>query len=229
LPDLVRGSEEIPLSPEGIQLAKERGIQFKRTGGICSLVSSSLQRAIDTSRCVLQSNPGVRMKVAGELQTQGFGALEGRPQKDCAKLIRSLVVDYPDRKPPSDYARHREGESFNSFKRRVIEFMKPQLQFYLMDPNHRPLWVTHNGVCRLINAWAYKGFPQNFEVDRNHYMQEGHCKTPAEVQVLTATNIRKEPMGLWADWHLKSVNMSSLAKRPYGIYMMRHSFTDWND
>lgn len=229
--DIVRGSTNIPLSDAGRMQARMRAAQFKRRGGVDTIISSSLHRAIETAQSVKDANPQASFKdVTAQLHPWHLGGLEGKPTMSILPQMNALITQYPDRMPPApaqdSQSTDREGETFNQFRRRVFDYLGPLFQRYLAFPNQKILVVVHYRDKKLLQAWQKKGFPEDYSVDPMEVTRKDG--EPGDVSLLYATDIKKQPSGNWGKWHLGGVKMDTPLPLRTGIYFMRHGFTAWN-
>lgn len=233
--ELVRGTADIPLSALGRSVAREKGIQYARKGGIDSIVSSSLDRAVETAHAIHRCCPKAQFReITGLLATRGLGGLEAMAKTpEIDRQIKALITTFPNRMPPEPTKEQlRLGiprrETTNHFASRVFGWMAPALQKYLAQPDKKYVWVIHHFVIALIEAWGDKGFQPDFSYSKEALAhQKGH-DDPGQVEHLYATNIHKTVGGLWGDFHIHQENMRSLTKLDPGIYLQRHSLSIFN-
>ena len=228
--DVIRGSTNIPLSAEGVQEAKERGIQFARKGGVDSIIASSLHRGVETAQLVHKANPKSSFKeVTRQLHPWHLGCLEGQPTSKVLDQMNSLIIDYPDRvpsNPPPGSMSTEPAESFNRFKTRFFDFLGGVIQRYLANPKQKILLVTHYRVLKLMQAWQKEGFPQDFHIDHKEVTRKDGV--PGDAWILQAHNIHGTLHDNWSDWTYRKLDMESLDKIPDGIIFYRHGFTVLN-
>jgi broad specificity phosphatase PhoE len=115
--DRIRGWKNVPLSPEGHQVASKLAEKAKGFP-LHDLHSSDLSRASDTAAKVGQST-GLKVSLHHALRPWNLGKLAGQPTKKVMPLIKSLVA-HPDLKAPG-------GESFSDFMRRMLPHIAPML------------------------------------------------------------------------------------------------------
>lgn len=228
--DIVRGSTNIPLSAAGRDQAVERAIQFKRKGSIDSIISSSLNRAVQTAEAIKEINPKAMFsEVTAALHPWYLGGLEGQPTNSILPQMNALILQYPDRLPPqpaADSQSTEPGQTFNQFCRRVFNYLGPVFQRYLAFPQQKIVVIVHYRDLKLLQAWEANGFLRDYSVDRKEVVRKDG--EPGDVWLLCATEITKQLSGNWGKWHFSKVNMESMDSLQNGIYFMRHGYTEWN-
>ena len=115
--DKIRGWMNVPLSPEGHQVAAKLATKAKAFP-LHDLHSSDLSRAADTAQAVSKTT-GLHVKLHPALRPWNLGKLSGQSTKKVLPLIKSLV-EHPDMKAPG-------GESFSDFMRRFVPFIAPMV------------------------------------------------------------------------------------------------------
>jgi len=166
--DLIRGQCNVPLSAEGKEevarlaaLLCESNLRF--------LVSSDLDRAVETARAVAASTGAVVVKTA-LLRPWDVGSFTGRPAEEVTPRLFELARDAPSKMTPG-------GESFNSFKKRAFEGLRTAL--FASDA---PLGiVSHHRVERLLAAWFATGCPSDCELDLDLMFTRGEPPAHAEM------------------------------------------------
>ena len=114
------------------------------------------------------------------------------------------------------------GESFNSFKTRVLDKLRNILDDWSRNPAKTYFIVTHFHVNRLIEAWLakYKGRPGTEDdlYDADIYNEDKGA--PGDIYWL-----RKDDTGklLFTPFDPSKVNAW-----PAGIFSIRHGSTGWN-
>ena len=115
----VQGTMDIPLAPEGIELAEKTGKALRDVPfDIC--FTSPLTRARQTAQCVLGDReiPVIEDK---RIQEIDFGVLEGTQFKDAQGKIVSLEMEifFED---PLNFKRPENGENISDILKRTREF-----------------------------------------------------------------------------------------------------------
>ena len=115
----VQGTMDIPLAPEGIELAEKTGKALRDVPfDIC--FTSPLTRARQTAQCVLGDReiPVIEDK---RIQEIDFGVLEGTQFKDAqGKIVsREMEIFFED---PLNFKRPENGENISDILKRTREF-----------------------------------------------------------------------------------------------------------
>ena len=115
----VQGAMDIPLAPEGIELAEKTGKALRDVPfDIC--FTSPLTRARQTAQCVLGDReiPVIEDK---RIQEIDFGVLEGTQFKDAqGKIVsREMEIFFED---PLNFKRPENGENISDILKRTREF-----------------------------------------------------------------------------------------------------------
>ena len=116
---MVQGTMDIPLAPEGIELAEKTGKALRDVPfDIC--FTSPLTRARQTAQCVLGDReiPVIEDK---RIQEIDFGVLEGTQFKDAqGKIVsREMEIFFED---PLNFKRPENGENISDILKRTREF-----------------------------------------------------------------------------------------------------------
>lgn len=153
----VQGAMDIPLAPEGIELAKKTGEALKDVHfDIC--FTSPLTRAKQTARYVLRDRdiPFVEDK---RIQEIDFGVLEGTQFKDeQGKIIsREMEIFFTD---PLKFKRPENGEDISDILKRTGDFWREKTT----DPalSDKTVLVSSHGC-------AVRALLQNIYQDHEHF------------------------------------------------------------
>ena len=150
----VQGAMDIPLAPEGIELAKKTGEALKNVHfDIC--FTSPLTRARQTAQCVIGARqiPVIEDK---RIQEIDFGVLEGtRFKDDQGKIIsREMEIFFEE---PQKFKRPENGEDISDILKRTREFwMEKTTDPALAD---KTILVSSHGCALLQNIYQD---PENF-------------------------------------------------------------------
>jgi broad specificity phosphatase PhoE len=216
--DIIRGSSNIPLSQEGQQQAEQLAQRFKAKGFHGEIHVSDLLRARQTAAPIAAATESPIVSETSGLHPWHLGQIEGQPTKQVLGdmnryMLKKPNVPVPGRGPHSS----QDGEAFNSFKRRLLNFVIPQVDSLKQDPEKQILDVTHYRDLRLIEAWIRRGAPKSMEIDIPHMVGKGDA--PGSVsRVFWSGNKPK----------IEKVNMKSDTPLPGGLYFARHGITLWN-
>lgn len=153
----VQGAMDIPLAPEGIELAKKTGEALKDVHfDIC--FTSPLKRAKQTARYVLRDRdiPFIEDK---RIQEIDFGVLEGTQFKDeQGKIIsREMEIFFTD---PLKFKRPENGEDISDILKRTGNFWREKTT----DPalSDKTVLVSSHGC-------AVRALLQNIYQDHEHF------------------------------------------------------------
>jgi broad specificity phosphatase PhoE len=158
----LRAWQDIPLDEDGKKEANKVGEQLKNKK-IDVIVTSDLSRAEETAR-IISKHIGVKVseKLLG-LRPWNLGALAGQDVKDTLPILEEFARNEPD-------SAIKEGESFNTFKRRYITTVKKLMTKYA---GKNVVMVSHHRGDRILDAWEAKGDNPNMEVDLNIFLKKG--------------------------------------------------------
>ncbi len=164
--DRLRGWTDVPLSDDGKKEAEKLGQKLKADPPDV-LVSSDLSRAAETADIISQA---IGVKVSEKSQAfrpWDVGKYAGQTTKDAIPILADYAENKPDEPVPG--GKDSPGESFNSFKDRLLSGLQAALDKY----DGRLGIVTHHRDERLLHAWAADGFPADGSVDINTFNQKG--------------------------------------------------------
>jgi broad specificity phosphatase PhoE len=157
--DRIRGWLDVPLSVEGLKEAHKLGLELQDMG-LDVLYSSDLERAQETAD-IIAKKLKIKVRYTGLLRPWDLGTFAGESTKESLPAIAEYVEKKPDIRVP-------EGESFNSFKKRVFLGLKE-----IVDSGKDIGVVTHHRVERLLKAWVKKGCPVDHSIDLSTFLQKG--------------------------------------------------------
>lgn len=134
----VCGITDVELTGKGREQAKELALKVADKN-IDVIISSPLNRAIETSRIVSDMN-NIPIKIDERLIEQNYGIYEGVDRKDEAFLNnkRKFAYKYPN------------GESMMQVSYRVYGLID---EIKCKYKNKNVLIISHGGVCRIINTY----------------------------------------------------------------------------
>lgn len=225
MPDkLVRGSTDLHLSVDGRDEIRKLGNEFERLGGFWRIYSSTQSRAVETAHLLVKNHHNTTfMAPTKNLESWMLGGLEGKPVKDVLPFIQDLVAKRPWVIPIGmGLLSTRPGESFNSFKTRVLDEVRRIMDTLLQHPTKRIAVVTHFHDIQLVRAWLayYEGEPgvEDDMYDAKIYNDDKGY--PGEVVWL-----RREK----GKWLTDTIKIEKLQVLLPGIYLVRHGSTNWNN
>lgn len=157
--DRIRGWLNVPLAPEGIKEAHKLAGEL-RDMGLDVLYSSDLERALETAEIIAKK---LKIKVisTGMLRPWDLGTFAGKSTKEALPAIAEYAEKKPDTRVP-------EGESFNSFKKRVFRGLGE-----IVESGKDLGVVTHHRVERLLKAWIKTGCLKDHSIDLATFLQKG--------------------------------------------------------
>ena len=153
----VQGTMDIPLAPEGIELAEKTGKALRDVPfDIC--FTSPLTRARQTAQCVLGDReiPVIEDK---RIQEIDFGVLEGTQFKDAqGKIVsREMEIFFED---PLNFKRPENGENISDILKRTREFWIEKTT----DPA-----LADKTVLVSSHGYAVRALLQNIYQDPAHF------------------------------------------------------------
>jgi broad specificity phosphatase PhoE len=217
--DIIRGSSDIPLSPEGLAQAHTLGIQFAQKGGLDKIATSDLLRARQTAQAISHYTHAPIIYSGDKLHPWHLGEMEGSLTSEAIPKMESMMESHPDDAPGGHGPQStQDGESFNSFKNRGLSAFKMLLAEHTANPEAKIGATTHYRMIRLANAWMKAGGTGNDNIDVPS--MKGKGGPPGSVWQFS-----KGP-GEAPD--LKQINMDDPKPLTGGIYLIRHGKTAWN-
>jgi len=212
----IRGSVDIPLNDTGKKHAKDGAKWLKRNCKVKFVQPSSLDRTIETAFIVSDVTGAKVLEPSEKLDPWHLGKFEGQE----SNKVRSQLEEYvrnPDEKVPGKIkgATH-DGESFGSFRRRTIPFIKQLIDKYGQDECSLVI-VTHYRDIHLIRSWCACGCPSDLSIDTEMMLKK--YGEPGEIYHLTGTSKKCK---------IVDIDTSQDQKLGPGIIVMRHGDTDWN-
>ena len=149
----VQGVTDIPLTPKGIEQARQLARKIKETGiKIDEVLYSPLSRAADTAKIVAEEN-GLPLTLETRLIEQNFGEYEGHEWKKHPGVFheakKQFVYDYNG------------GESMLRLAQRIYNLLD-ELKSRSQKENKTFLLVTHGGIARMIHSYFYSETNEEF-------------------------------------------------------------------
>lgn len=216
-----RGTSEVPILPQGLEKAHQLGMNLARRGGFDRLMTSDLGRTQQTAGIISKYTHAPITYKGDGLHPWHLGMMEGQEvTPERIELMNHLIKDQPDvpfpgRSPNSMY----DGESFNTFKNRTLNFLKEVIAQHRARPDERTGLVTHGRVLTLLDSWMRKGMDPDGEIDTDHMTmppeEPGHIKRfsvdPYVGPMMSSVDDKRGDTPLLG-----------------GIYVIRHEKTKWN-
>lgn len=160
--DCIRGWSDIPLDMTGFEQAEELGKELKNSD-IDALISSDLTRTLQTASIVSVEAKIPILATTMAMRPWDVGKYTAQPAEKVHPILFKMAVEEPDDNVP-------EGESFTSFKTRVLMGTVAYLNQY---PDKLLAFVCHHRNDRIIRAWVEEGCPDNLDVSMDHFGQKG--------------------------------------------------------
>jgi broad specificity phosphatase PhoE len=205
--ELFRGTWDLSLTQSGVEDAIRVGEATE--GKWDTIYHSNLGRTLRTAKCVREFSQEAQLISTPKLRPMSLGGLEGREVTDeRIKTMNKVLRDTPDKPLPGISSKSDEpGESLNSFKKRVLNFLNKVVSE--IDPSERILLVTHYRNLQLVKSYLSAGEPKDLSIDLKMFFEHGSQK-PGEL--------------FWFDLGNRSLDDSKDAKKK-GLYLMRHGKT----
>lgn len=220
--DIVRGnSNQIPLSPQGQDEARDTGEKLAAKGGLDQIKTGGSVRGDQTADAIAAANPKpIKAEHDGDLQSRAMGNLEGEEATPSVKAqIDDLIRKNPSYKIPGQGAMsNRPGESFDDFRVSRLSAVRGAMQELAENPQAKLGRVTHSQVTKLVQGWLDKGAPDDFSV--NPEAMRDKTEEPGQVSRLFPDDKGK--------WKLTEVNLDDQKPLDPGVYLIRHGMTPWN-
>lgn len=161
--DKIRGWWNVPLSELGHKEVKELGERLKKEK-LDFIVASDLGRTMETAQAVSRETGAPILISTLAFRPWNVGTYTGQKSGEVIKELNELyVVGDPDKPVP-------EGESFNQFKKRVLDGFK---EVRKMDTGNNILIVAHHRNDVLEKAWEAMGYPEDYSIDLKIFMSKG--------------------------------------------------------
>ena len=159
--DKIRGWIDVPLDAEGRKQAAEVAQQFKGID-VAEIWTSDLSRAVDTAQEIAKVTGAPLHKTVG-LRPWNLGILQGKESAKAAKYLEDFVTDDASKPVP-------EGESFNSFKARMIDTVN-QIVEKFKRVHKSIVIVTHYRDVKLLEAWVADG-SGGYEIEESVFLTD---------------------------------------------------------
>lgn len=183
----------------------------KETAGMwTSIISSPMQRALETARRIQRTNPQIgSIEVSALLSPWALGAFEGKPSDEARPKINKLILSEPRRPAPGISKESKlPGRSFADTANDIIKAV--QMEIGAWEPGQKRLIITHGRQIKCVEAWLKSGSPWNRQFSR-----------------VIVTRPEKDPPA-----HLFQVTSKGLkpVSRPTdtGCFLLRHGATDYS-
>ena len=160
--DCIRGWSDVPLDEKGFRQADKLGRDLKDSG-IDAIISSDLTRTLQTSASISRESGIPILATTTALRPWNVGKYTAQPAEKVHPILFRMAVEESDENIP-------EGESFTSFKTRVLVGTIAFLNEY---PDKLIALVAHHRNDRLLRGWVEAGCPDDFEIDFDHFGQKG--------------------------------------------------------
>ncbi len=140
----VQGITDMPLTPRGVEMAKDLGMRIKaHNPGIDLIIGSTLSRADDTAR-IISEITGIPREREPRLIEQNFGEYEGHEYLKHPGVFHEAKKQFA-----CDY---NGGESMLKLGQRIFNLLD-ELKERQIRENKTFLLVTHGGIVRMISAY----------------------------------------------------------------------------
>ncbi len=165
--DRVCGATDIPLTPKGLEQAKELAEEVANHPDISLMVVSPLLRAQQTAQAVLDRCP-MEKRTDVRIREQDYGYFEGRERMEPEFRVARKQFAKPCP----------QGESLFQMAQRIYNFLDELIQ---EAPAEEVLLVAHGSAARVLRSYfvpmsneEYANFYQNncalemYETDKGH-------------------------------------------------------------
>lgn len=228
----IRGSTELRLSAAGRKQMIELGKQIKDKGCFWKIYYSDQMRAAESAHLLTLGCKTEFQRPCADLESWHLGGYEGKLVKDVLPQIQDLVAKRPWVVPSGMGEKSTKmGESFNTFKTRVLDAINRIMEENRVNPTKRIGVVTHFHDIQIIDSWLayYNGTPEPGDDKYDPKVYNKDIGYPGEVIWLHYQQWPENEGGpKWEFDRLTSKELSSWEILPSGIYIIRHGDTDWN-
>lgn len=217
--DVIRGSTNIPLAPDGEMQAQK--LANDMPGLFNKIYYSPLVRGQQTAQVLAQTNPqaGPPQPKPG-LVPWNLGSFEGQPTKNVINIIHHYLESNPDVPiPGAGIQSGTPGESFNTFRQRGIGAFQELLNEAQQNPTARIAAITHYRDVKLAKAWAKAGGKPDGEIAPNEMISHaGGSDDTGSIHHL----------GTGPDGKLAVTEVKPSQNLGAGVFLIRHGKTAWN-
>jgi len=217
--DVIRGSTNIPLAPEGVQQAREIGAKLAAKGGLDVLYGNEqMERVRQTKDGIAESNPNLqRLDSRDAFDPWYLGQHEGRPTQDVLDEMHRLIKNPQIPAEGRGEASTKPGESFGNFRDRFVGGLREAMADYEDNPQKVGV-VTHYRDLKMLEAWLKKGVTNN-RFDEAHMLAKGDDPPGTVLKFAPDAN---------GKWGLERISLDDKKPLENGIYFIRHGMTAWN-
>lgn len=138
-------SDEIPLTATGRRQAEHLAARLAREFRPSALISSTFQRARETSE-IIARELHLTPEFVAELHERDFGCLRGRPYEHLGEMMPAAVFENSER---TRVWKPQGGESLEDVRRRVVPVIENLRACYY---DQEVVVVSHGAVIRAICA-----------------------------------------------------------------------------
>jgi broad specificity phosphatase PhoE len=149
----IRGWLNVPLTPEGQKEAQETANKVAKLDPIDMIISSDLERAVDTANAIGQKT-GVRVDISSLLRPWNLGDVQGKPAKDMIPYMNALIKS---NEAPAN------GEPFKHFLLRYLPILAKAM--LAANAGYVVTLVTHYRNIKAAEAWIAAGMPKTFDIN----------------------------------------------------------------
>jgi broad specificity phosphatase PhoE len=204
--ELFRGSWNVCLDETGVEDALKLGRATKNQW--YKIYHSDLSRTTRTAKCIEKYNPDAELISTTKLRPMHLGELESKEvTPERVKFMKDLCRKHPDRKFPGLSPKSGEpGESFNDFKKRVLNFViKVESSIKSWE---KVLLVSHYRNINLLRSWIDVGEPGDLSVNIDMFNRKGpqepgsmYWLNPDHRKLFISDNADESKSGLWVARH----------------------------
>lgn len=206
--DRIRGSIDIPMTPQGQQQVTQLGQNFKQNGPLDMVIAADLSRTRDTAHAVANGAPVIETH---HLRDMDYGIFGGMRSRDAMPIIQKATTKDPDQPLPGS------SESFSGYKDRLTNMYKLAIQAQKQFPTARIGLVVNRRSIKTAEGWLENG---RTDKEFNDKIANGRSENlvPGDVYKFTGN---KE-----GEYGIQKVDTTK-AMEP-GVYLIRHGLTSWN-
>jgi broad specificity phosphatase PhoE len=147
--DRARGMLDVALSPQGQAEADHLGRRIAAKGGVHTIVSSPMRRALETAAAIQRHNPQARLSVNPMLEPLHQAGLEGQTH-DVVQPAMQHFAQHPEERIPGAGPSGIPGESLSEHARRVLQATHHELK--TLHPGEKKLILLHHSGIRAVRG-----------------------------------------------------------------------------
>lgn len=202
----IRGTSDIPMTPEGALEVKESSKLLSSLGGVELIFHSSLGRCVETAQILHKFNKSATLIEDNRLLPWDQGKLQGMPKDEFSRAKISFYINQPSKKIPG-------GQSLDDWRMQFFPAISGII--FGASKRYKVAVVSHGSTVSFIYSWLIAGAPSTYLLCRpeiHHILPPGDIGYVDPLDPSTIERINR---------YTKSVLQT-------GSFLVRHGKTAWN-